>query len=93
MKIIKKPCIKIFRFTYKENDRSEDINRYFKDVENDVNAFINSDKVDSVVDIKTNMEIAKFGLEFDPHYSRTAHYNHVVLVYTVIYYPSLNKNR
>lgn len=82
-KPINKPAIKIFSKTIESIH--DQIN-----LEHDINKFIESDEVDSLIDIKTNIEIQEHGFYGYESFSNAKN-NKLIYLYTVIYIPAETK--
>ena len=81
--------IKVFKFI---DNNSNEVLEFRTHIENTINEFINSDEVESVIDIKINTELKDLSLYISGgNYGHPSKNTHINIYYTIIYYPAINK--
>lgn len=86
MKAKKIQKIKVFKF-YDNNNSDIDYSEIEKEIEKKINKFINSDEVESVIDIKINTPLENLYIKTGPSYHCSGSTS-IAIYYTVIYYPA-----
>ena len=80
--------IKVFKFI---DNNSNEVLEFRTHIENTINEFINSDEVESVIDIKINTELKNLSLYTGGNYGHSSKDTYINIYYTIIYYPIINK--
>lgn len=80
--------IKVFKFI---DNNSNEVSSFRIHIENTINDFINSDEVESVIDIKINTELKDLSLYTGGNYGHPSKDTHINIYYTIIYYPAINR--
>lgn len=80
--------IKVFKFI---DNNSNEVSTFRIYIENTINDFINSDEVESVIDIKINTELNDLSLYTGGNYGHPSKNTNINIYYTIIYYPAINK--